>query len=366
MARPGSPPGGTRKPVRPPPPPPVDTAPHDSVPCEGIQEIEVTPDAADMRLDTWLSRLPGFPSRSRMQQLVKDGLVTIDGAPIGKSRVLEGGETIVIDWPPREDAWPRPENIPLDVIYEDSELLVINKQADLITHPAPGNPDGTLVNAVLHHCPDLPGIYGIKRPGIVHRLDKDTTGLIVVAKTETAMRSLAKQISEHTARRTYAAVVIGDPEWDAITVDAPIGRDEANRLKRAIDGAFSRNAISHFNVLRRAHHHTLIEARLETGRTHQIRVHISHIGHPILGDDTYGGHSQRSLERIRHATSAMRTMLSAFGRPMLHARRLEFVHPTLHRTFAFEAPLPEDAQTLFKMLWPDQEIPFMDRKVEGA
>ncbi len=344
----------------------LETAENDAVPREGREEIPVPDSAAGMRLDTWLSRLPGFPSRSRIQQLVKDGLVFNGEVPAGKSDELRGGETIVIKWPPRTDAWPRPEPIPLDVVFEDEHLIVVNKQHGLITHPAPGNPDGTLVNALLHHCRDLPGIHGIRRPGIVHRLDRDTTGLIVVAKTEPAMKSLAKQIGERSARRTYCALVIGDPSWDEVVVDAAIGRDEANRLKRAIDGAFPRRAVSHFRVLRRAHHHTLIEARLETGRTHQIRIHAAHVGHPILGDDLYGGTVARSLERLRHAPSALRIAIAGFGRPFLHARRLEFTHPATTRRMAFEVPPPADANALIAAIWPGEPLPFTERRAGAA
>ncbi|MDX2177331.1 MAG: RluA family pseudouridine synthase [Candidatus Sumerlaeia bacterium] len=340
------------------------TALNDAVPREGTEEIAVPAEAAGMRLDTWLSRLPGLPSRSRMQQLVKDGLVLLDGAPAPKSATLAGGETVRIDWPPMHEPWPRAEAIPLDVLHEDADLLVINKQAGLITHPAPGNPDGTLVNALLHHCPDLPGIYGVRRPGIVHRLDRDTTGLIVVAKTEGAMRSLAAQMAARTAKRTYRALIIGDPPWDEIRVEAAIGRDAANRLRRAIDGAFAKHAVSHFRVERRAGHHSLMEARLETGRTHQIRIHVSHIGHPITGDELYGGTLARSLERLRHASSALRAAFQRYERPFLHARALEFAHPATGRRMRFEAPLPRDSAELLLAVWPDAADMLGERRIE--
>jgi 23S rRNA pseudouridine1911/1915/1917 synthase len=332
----------------------VETAPNDSVPREGTEHIELPADAAGMRLDTYLSRIPGNPSRSRIQQLVKDGRILIGGEPIGKSYSILGGETVEIRWPSASEAWPRAEAIPLDIVYEDEELLVINKQQGLITHPAPGNPDGTLVNAVLHHCPNLPGIYGIRRPGIVHRLDRDTTGLIVVAKTERAMVGLQAQIASRTAKRTYRALVIGDPTWESIRVEAPIGRDAANRLRRSIGGAFSRPAASNFRVVRRAGHHTLIECVLETGRTHQIRIHCQHIQHPIVGDELYQGAPVRSLERLRLAPSPIRAAFGSFSRPFLHAWKLRFRHPGTDELMEFEAPQHADAAELLGLLWPGE------------
>lgn len=348
------------------PKPPVHVAPKDAVPHEGTATLTVPPEAAGMRLDTWLSRLEGYPTRSRIQQIIKDGRVRMNAAPADKSALVAGGEIVEIDWPPLEEPWPRAEPIPLDIVYEDDDLLVVNKQAGLITHPSAGNPDGTLVNAVLNHCPTLPGIHGVKRPGIVHRLDRDTTGLIVVAKTERAMTSLSKQLAARTAHRTYRALVIGDPPWDELRVDAAIGRDPINRLKRKIDGPFARNAASRFRVVARAHHHTLIEASLETGRTHQIRMHCEHIGFPIVGDELYLGAPVRSLERLRHASSALRAAFGNFTRPFLHAWRLEFIHPATSKPAFFEVPMPPDAAALAMLLWPQQPALLGERIVRIA
>lgn len=328
--------------------------------------LEVSAEAAGMRLDTWLSRQPGAPSRNRVQQLVKDGHVTIDGQPAKRSHELAGGEVVEVVWPPAEDAWPFPEDIPIDVFYEDDDVIVVNKQHGLITHPSAGNPDGTLVNALLFRFPNLPGINGVKRPGIVHRLDRDTTGLIVVAKTERALKSLAKQLAERTMKRTYIALVLGDPSWDSITVDAAIGRDPHNRLRRAIDGPFSRDARSHFTVLRRTHQFALVECRLETGRTHQIRIHCKHIGHPILCDDTYDGNLARSIERLTNTQHELKRLISHYGRPFLHARNLAFQHPMLNRPFRFTVPPPEDSLALLRHLYGAENLASAvgERKVE--
>ncbi|CAN5422931.1 RluA family pseudouridine synthase [soil metagenome] len=323
----------------------------------GAQETQLPPliavpvEAAGMRLDTWLSRLPGAPSRNRIQQLVKDGHVRLNGELAKRSHEIAGGETVTIEWPPLDDDWPFPEDIPIDVVYEDDEVIVINKQANLIVHPSAGNPDGTLVNALVFHYPNLPGINGVRRPGIVHRLDRDTTGLIVVAKTERAMTSLAKQLAARTMHRNYIAIVIGDVDWETITVDAAIGRDPVNRLKRAIDGGFPKSARSHFSVLKRSGQYTLIGCKLETGRTHQIRIHCKHIGHPILCDEIYGGHLQRSVEKLINVQHELKRAIVHFNRPFLHARELEFNHPSLHKSARFQVPPPEDSQSLMRMIF---------------
>ncbi len=304
-----------------------------------------------MRLDTWLSRLPGAPSRNRVQQLVKDGLVRIDGQVAKRSLELAGGESVLVQWPAPEDDWPWPQDIPLDIVHEDDDVVVINKQHGLVTHPSAGHPDGTLVNALLFRFRDLPGINGVKRPGIVHRLDRDTTGLIVVAKNERAMRSLARQLESRAVKRRYLALVIGDPDWDSTRVEADVGRDPANRLKRAIDGPNARHAVSHFAVLRRAQRFALVQCDLETGRTHQIRIHLKHIGHPIVCDETYDGHLKRVLERLRPDDSRLRQAFSHYGRPWLHAHTLTFTHPSTNRRAIFQVPPPADSLALLEALF---------------
>ncbi len=345
----------------------------DGIPPEQQQQpglparIDVPPTAAGMRLDTWLSRLPGAPSRNRVQQLVKDGHVRLAGKPPRPAHTLTGGETVEVQWPGPEDDWPWPQDIPLDLVYTDKDLAVINKQAGLVVHPSGGHPDGTLVNALLHRFPDLPGIGGVRRPGIVHRLDKDTTGLLVVAKNERAMRSLARQMEARAIRRQYLGLIIGSPDWTETTVEAAVGRDPVNRLRRAIDGPFARDARSHFRVLARDHRFALIGARLDTGRTHQIRIHCKHIGHPIACDETYGGAVQRCLERLANNEWQLKRAFQHFGRPWLHAHNLQFHHPTKDRPMRFHAPPPEDAAELAVLLFDEgvREV-FGERRVEGG
>lgn len=338
----------------------------DTVPMEGTESVVVPVEAAGMRLDTWIARRPGMPSRCRIQQLVKDGRVRLNGSLADKSATLEGGESVDIEWPPVEDPWPRPEPIPLDIVFEDEHIVIVNKQAGLIVHPSAGNPDGTMVNGLLHRFPNLPGINGVKRPGIVHRLDRDTTGLLVVAKTGEALSSLGAQIASRTMHRTYMALVIGDPGWETIRVEAAVGRDPANRLKRAIDGPLARHAVSHFFVRRRAHHHTLIECRLETGRTHQIRIHCEHIGLPIMGDALYEGAAKRSLERLGTRSTEYRAVFAGFGRPFLHAWKLSFYHPARKQRVEFEVPLPPDCQRVMELLWPGESDLIGTRRMEGV
>lgn len=348
----------------------------DQEPTEDIAEAEdgdsplpsefVCPEEAiGMRLDTWLSRLPGSPSRNRVQQLVKDGNVLVNGEHAKRSYEISGGEQVTINWPPPDDDWPWPEEIPLDIIYDDDDVIVLNKQHSLVVHPSAGHPDHTLVNALLYRFPDLPGINGVKRPGIVHRLDRDTTGVMVVAKSERAMNSLGRQLQKRAVSRRYLALVIGDPEWDDIRVEADIGRDPINRLKRAIDGPFPRHAISHFSVVRRSGSFTLIRCRLETGRTHQIRIHLKHIGHPIVCDDTYDGNVKRCLERLRSDEHELKRLFVHFERPWLHAHTLGFYHPTRNDQVSFQAPPPEDAAALARYLYgPEIDEVFGERKAE--
>ena len=335
---------------------------NEGLPPEGMEEEEpgaielpthlvVPPEAAGMRLDTWLARRPGSPSRSRVQQLVKDGLVLVNGEEAKRSYEVQGGETVNITWPGVEDSWPFPQDIPLDIVYDDADTIVVNKQKGLITHPSAGHPDGTLVNALLFRYPDLPGINGVKRPGIVHRLDKDTTGLMVVAKSDRAMTSLAKQLQNKTMQRRYLALIIGDPSWESITVNAAVGRDDSNRLRRAIDGPFSRDAVSHFSVLLRSHQFTLIRCQLETGRTHQIRIHCKHIGHPIVCDEAYDGHVNRCVERLLPTQHELKRLLVHYERPFLHSNTMKFYHPGLQKEVRFAAPPPQDSMELLRHIF---------------
>ena len=252
------------------------------------RELTAATEHAGVRLDAFLSA-DGALTRSQAARLIAEGRVRVNGKPAAKSARLSGGETVTVDVPQlRETALP-PQDIPLDVVYEDDDVIVVNKPTGLVVHPAPGHPDGTLVNALLHHCGDsLSGIGGEKRPGIVHRIDRDTSGLIIAAKNDAAHLALSAQLSDHTLARTYECLVMGNLRQDSGTVDAPIGRHPTDRKKMAVNTRNGRRAVTHWEVIARYNGVTHVRCRLETGRTHQIRVHMAHIGHPILGDTVYG------------------------------------------------------------------------------
>jgi 23S rRNA pseudouridine1911/1915/1917 synthase len=287
---------------------------------------------AGRRLDVVAAeRLPQY-SRSRLTRIAQQGGILVDGTSRKPAFRLRGGQTVEVRVPPAEAGGLRPEMIPLDVVYEDADLVVVNKPAGLTVHPAPGHPSGTLVNALLAHVPDLSGIGGTLRPGIVHRLDKDTSGLLVVAKSDTAHRALAAQLRAHTMVRTYLAIVRGGVRRDRGVISAPVGRHPVHRTRIAVTAA-GRAAVTRYTVLERFPRATLVACHLETGRTHQIRVHMNHIGHPILGDPVYG-----------HAR------VPEISRQALHAARLEFTHPRTGRRVVCTAPLPEDFQRLLHRL----------------
>ncbi|OUM87738.1 MAG: pseudouridine synthase [Bacillus thermozeamaize] len=292
-------------------------------------------DAEDMgeRVDKFLSRQLSDVSRSQIQQWIKAGHVTVNGVSVKASYRLTAEDEVELVVPPLIRLQIAPEPIPLDIVYEDGDLLVVNKPRGMVVHPAPGHFSGTLVNALLHHCRDLSGINGVLRPGIVHRIDKDTSGLLVVAKHDQAHESLARQLAEHTVQREYVALVHGNMSVDRGTVDAPIGRDPANRQRMAVVAKGGKPAITHFVVERRFGAYTLLRLRLETGRTHQIRVHMKYIGHPLVGDPKYG--PRRTL---------------AINGQALHAAVLGFIHPRTEEQLVFEAPLPADMQALLDAL----------------
>lgn len=318
------------------------------------EEVEVVVDAAMAggRLDAMLAKAHDILSRSRIKDLILEGAVSIDGKPVSEPKYrLTEGETIVLLAPPPEDADPEPQDIPLDILYEDDQLIVINKPVGMVVHPAPGSPDGTLVNALLFHCGDsLVGIGGVKRPGIVHRLDRDTSGVMVAAKTETAHKHLAAQFADHgrtgPLHRAYIAFVWGMTETGKGTVEAPLGRDAGNRLKQAVrkDG---REAITHYFVEARFGGEgwdiTRVQCHLETGRTHQIRVHMAHIGHPLVSDLVYAPGFATKINRLPEDVA---NPIKALGRQALHAAELGFEHPTTGEEMFFEAPLPDDLQAL--------------------
>lgn len=293
------------------------------------------------RLDKALADATGL-SRERIKGLIADGAVTIGGAPArsGSARIA-GGESYVIALPPPEPLETEPQNIPLEIVFEDDHLLVVNKPAGMVVHPAAGNRDGTLVNALLHHCAgQLSGINGVARPGIVHRIDKDTSGLLVVAKSDAAHEGLAKQFADHSITRRYLAICAGHPNPPKGTVSGRIGRSDRDRKKMAVlpDGSTrGKHAVTHYEVLERLDGAALIECRLETGRTHQVRVHCESIGHALLGDPVYG-----------RTPKAFRSLLERleFRRQALHAARLGFRHPINGETLDFCAELPADMREL--------------------
>ena len=286
------------------------------------------------RLDAFVARQSGL-TRSAAQKLMESGAVTRDGLPVKKNEKTAPGREYEVDIPQAAPVDILPQNIPLDVVFEDEHVIVVNKPVGMVVHPAPGHPDGTLVNALLYHCGDsLSGINGELRPGIVHRIDRDTSGLIIAAKHDAAHLALAAQLQDHSLARTYEAVAVGGFREEEGTVNAPIGRHPVDRKKMAIDRKNGREAVTHWTVLERFSGYTRLECRLETGRTHQIRVHMASIGHPLLGDIVYG---------------AKKPWPGLAGQ-CLHARRLKFVHPATGEPVELECPLPDwFEQTLDKL-----------------
>lgn len=298
------------------------------------QIIQVRPGDAGGRVDAYLAAEIEDLTRSAAQRLLEEGNVCSGGKALAKNYRLAGNETLEVSLPEPEALDVRPENIPLDVVYEDGDVIVVNKPKGLVVHPAPGHPDGTLVNALLYHCGDsLSGIGGVLRPGIVHRIDRDTSGLIIAAKNDFAHQKLAAQLADHTLARTYECVVIGNLKEDSGTVNAPIGRSSSDRKKMAVV-AGGRRAVTHWEVLARYPGFTHVRCRLETGRTHQIRVHMAYLGHPILGDTVYG---------------AKKPVAGLQGQ-CLHAAGLRFVHPRTGEMVELTCPLPEEFQEVLRKL----------------
>ncbi|MBT9258576.1 MAG: RluA family pseudouridine synthase [Clostridiales bacterium] len=311
-----------------------------------MREYEVTADEEGLRLDRFLALKDDLSiSRATAQKWILEGRVLINGMEGQRSDRLKSGDRVRLSIPEPETVDLPPQEIPLDIIYEDRDIIVINKQRGLVVHPAAGNASGTLVNALLAHCQDLPGINGVLRPGIVHRIDKDTTGLLVVAKTDLAYAHLARQIRQHLVQRTYLALVKGHPPVEEGTIEAPIGRDLSDRKRMAVRPG-GKPAITRFKVKEAFPRHALLECRLETGRTHQIRVHLAYMGNPIVGDPVYAPPALRP---------GMPEALGLSGQA-LHAYRLEFRHPRTGEMVSFEAPLPEDmAAALEKVLREEGE-----------
>jgi len=297
-------------------------------------QLEVA-DGASGRLDVWVSaQLPEL-SRTRVQSLIREGCVTVDGGPARCNLHVREGMTVEIDVPPPRETAVLPEAIPFDVLHEDADVIVLSKPPGLVVHPAPGHSSGTLVNALLHHCRDLAGIGGEKRPGIVHRLDKDTSGVMVVAKHDASMAALVEQFKAGTVRKQYVALVHGMPLPPHGTVESLIGRSRTDRKKMSARPARGRTAVTHYRVAEVLGDICLVRIRIETGRTHQIRVHMAHVGHPVLGDRQYGARRSR-----RFPSSVV------VPRQMLHAESLGFVHPATGEPVEFAAPVPADMQSV--------------------
>jgi 23S rRNA pseudouridine1911/1915/1917 synthase len=303
------------------------------------RRLDVPASAAGERIDAHIAaRLPQL-SRSRVAQLLAEGHVRLNGAVPRKSERVAAGDIVEVEVPPPGPSGVEPEAIPLHIVYEDRDLLVVDKPAGLVVHPAPGHRSGTLVNALLHHVDDLSGIGGVKRPGIVHRLDRDTSGLMIVAKHDRSHRRLAGALKRREIHRGYLAAAWGHLDQERVTVDAPIARSRRDRKKMAVaeDG---RRAVTHFRRLERWVAADLLAAELETGRTHQIRVHLAHLGHPVVGDPVYGGGGARGISGQGRAWA--RELERRVLRQFLHAARLVFQHPRTGERMELEAPLPAD------------------------
>ncbi|MGA1792099.1 MAG: RluA family pseudouridine synthase, partial [bacterium] len=297
------------------------------------------------RLDISLSKLHFGISRSQWKRLIEEGFVRIDGRGIPPSHLLRPGEVVDITIPSPEPLELAPEKIALDIVFEDGSLLVINKPSGMVVHPGAGHPKHTLVHALLHHCPDLAGIGGKKRPGIVHRLDKDTSGLLVVAKTESAHISLSAQIKEKLARRFYVALVYGTLPDDTGQIQTLIGRHPVHRQKMSINVRRGREAMTDWKVMERFSDFTWMSLRLHTGRTHQIRVHMAHIRHPVVGDKVYG------RDRLpQGCPPELKAAIAGLSGQALHAQTLGFHHPVTDRFMEFSAPLPEAIQKILDIL----------------
>ena len=307
------------------------------------QRFEIVVDASfgGNRLDKFLSEQLDL-TRSAVERLLDEGAVTVTGGKVAKNYRLRGGEQVSVEIADPTPAEAVPQDIPLDIVFEDGDIIVINKPQGMVVHPAPGNPDGTLVNALLFHCgASLSGVGGVVRPGIVHRIDKDTSGLLVVAKNDFAHNALAEQLKTHTVRRVYHAVALGNFREEEGTVNKPIDRHPVDRKRMAICRAGEgRDAVTHYRVLERFGAFTYLECRLETGRTHQIRVHLSSLGHPLLGDPVYGGDGTQFQARHK----------GPFAGQFLHAAALTLNHPRTGEEMTFHAPLPANFDTVLALL----------------
>jgi 23S rRNA pseudouridine1911/1915/1917 synthase len=308
------------------------------------EDLIVPADEAGIRIDRYLTSVLGGQSRSHIQRLIKDGKVTIAGHAVAANRIIRVGETITVDIPSPVSPKPEPEDHDLDIVYQDSDLIVVNKPAGMVVHPAAGHADGTLVNALLHEVGDLSGVGGELRPGIVHRLDRGTSGLMVVAKNDHAHIELSRQFHDREVEKAYIALVWGVVQAGK-RIDLPIGRDPVDRKRMSAKARRARSAVTRITAALHMPGVTLVHVAIQTGRTHQIRVHLSAIGHPIVGDAVYGGLRTRVPGDLRPVL--------ALERPFLHAGRLVFHHPSDGRKMEFEAPLPHDLQLVLDQILPE-------------
>jgi 23S rRNA pseudouridine1911/1915/1917 synthase len=305
-------------------------------PCDGKQE----------RLDTFISREIGNLTRSAARRLIEEGMVLVDGVSQKPSLKLKGGELVTVRIPPPAPSAPVAEEIPLAILYEDSDVIVVNKPSGMVVHPGAGTFSGTLVNALLAHCSDLSGIGGEVRPGIVHRIDKDTTGVLVVAKNDAAHQALARQFEAHSIKRVYVALAYGSPKDDKGRIEVSIGRHPVDRKRMSGSSRRGRQAVTHWRVIGRYQGISLLRVTLETGRTHQIRVHLSEAGYPLLGDTVYGGSGR--LANVRDPV--LRRLIKDLGRQALHAKTLGFIHPGTGEYLEFDTDIPEDMARIIHYL----------------
>lgn len=320
-------------------------------------ELIVPPEPTVLRVDRWLAKERIGLSRNRLQALIEDGRVCVNGRAVGKSYKLAPGDRVTLEVPDRRRSRLVAEPMPLTIVFEDDDVLVLDKPAGLVVHPGAGVSTGTLVHALLHHAPAIAAVGGEGRPGIVHRLDRDTTGLMVVAKSEPAFLALVEALRQRDVRRTYRAIVWGDPGPEEGVIDLPLGRDPRNRTRMAVVRGGGRDAVTRWRVLERYGPASLLELGLETGRTHQIRVHLAALRMPVMGDPAYGGRVRKSLSLRPAERSLADALLRGLARQALHAVRLEFEHPVSGERLAFESPIPEDFTRALELLraFPDSQ-----------
>ncbi|MBN1901072.1 RluA family pseudouridine synthase [Candidatus Sumerlaeota bacterium] len=315
-----------------------------------IHTFLISEEETGIRIDRFLASCLPACSRTYIQRLIKQGKAFVNNKTVKSSYVLSEDDEIALSIPPPQVWTPQPEFLPLDIVYEDADILVVNKPSGMVVHPGAGNRSGTLVNALLYHCRTLSGIGGILRPGIVHRLDKGTSGLLAVAKTDQAHLSLVKQLADRKVKRIYLALVLGDVKRQKGVIDLPIGRDPHHRERMAVNRKHGKPAVTHYEALKRGSDVTLLEVSLETGRTHQIRVHMQYLGHPIIGDKDYGTAKVTIPDGVKQEALLLIRNFNKINHPLLHARRLELTHPLRNEVMIFEAPPPEDFNRIIARL----------------